>query len=126
MLASRVQNSIAGIDCLSRADTKHRLFGRAPSSTQASVKGRAQGALHTPDADIVEIQPITVLGYQGLNEQVILGNRLEQAFDLEGGGRGVGVAGLGHVSLLGGGLLVNRHPHSRAVRPRSQALSYPG
>jgi len=107
------------------AHAVHSLLWTSAGGTQSSVKGSLQGALDTPDAHVVEVQTVAVAGLQGFDEQVVQGDRFEQELDLVGGECG-GLLGFSHVGLLGGGLLVNRHPHSRAVRHRSQALFNPG
>ena len=65
----------------------------------ACLVGGHQGALDGPDADLVEVQPVAVARFQGVDEQVIQRDLLQLPVDVLFGL-------LGHVLLLGVSLMV--------------------
>jgi hypothetical protein len=47
----------------------------------ACLEGGHQGTLDAPNADLVEVHPVAVAGFQGFDEQVIQRDSLEQGFE---------------------------------------------
>jgi hypothetical protein len=49
---------------------------------KASLVGGLQRGLDAPDAHVVEVEPVAALGFQGVDEQVLLGDLFKQLVEL--------------------------------------------